>query len=86
MKRYAVTLARAAQRDLDRLPANVRERLLGALMGLEINPRPPGTIKLAGSGDEYRIRVGDYRAVYVINDAESGVEVLRCQHRREVYR
>jgi mRNA interferase RelE/StbE len=48
------------------------------------NPRPPGAIKLAG-GDELRLRVGDYRIIYVIDDAARTVTVVFAGHRRDVY-
>jgi mRNA interferase RelE/StbE len=52
---------------------------------LASNPRPPGSVKLAGR-DDFRIRVGDYRIVYAVNDAENLVLIARIAHRRDVYR
>jgi mRNA interferase RelE/StbE len=52
---------------------------------LAVDPRPRGIVKLAGS-DDYRVRVGDYRIVYAVDDAEQVVIVARIAHRREVYR
>jgi mRNA interferase RelE/StbE len=52
---------------------------------LASNPRPPGCKKLKGGDKEWRIRVGDYRVVYTIDDANSLVEVTRIRHRSEVY-
>jgi mRNA interferase RelE/StbE len=52
---------------------------------LSANPRPPGAVKLAGR-DDFRIRVGDYRIVYAIDDEKYLVIVARVAHRREVYR
>jgi mRNA interferase RelE/StbE len=49
------------------------------------DPRPPGAVKLAGR-DDYRIRVGDYRIVYAVDDEEGLVIVARIAHRRDVYR
>jgi mRNA interferase RelE/StbE len=56
-----------------------------AIDGLAANPRPVGCAKLAGR-DDYRIRVGDHRVVYAVDDAERLVMVARIAHRREVYR
>jgi len=53
---------------------------------LEQNPRPHGCTKLEGSEDEYRVRVGDYRILYVIDDKAKLVTVARVRHRREAYR
>ena len=50
------------------------------------NPRPPGVIKLRGAENEWRIRVGDYRIIYEIDDDKRLIAILRIRHRREVYR
>ena len=63
----------------------VRERVRAAVDGLAEDPRPPGSAKLAGH-DDYRIRVGEYRMVYAVDDTERIVLVARIAHRREVYR
>ena len=54
-------------------------------MAFAENPRPPGCKKLQGYKDQWRIRVGDYRVLYIIDDAELLVEVTRVRHRRDVY-
>jgi mRNA interferase RelE/StbE len=82
---YQVVFAASAERELKRLPGNVIGRILPRLEGLASNPRPPGCKKLAGGDNEWRIRVGDYRAVYTIDDGRSRVDVNRIRHRREVY-
>jgi mRNA interferase RelE/StbE len=56
------------------------------LLALENDPRPFGSVKLVGEEDAYRIRIGDYRAVYLIDDRQQIVAVVRVAHRREVYR
>lgn len=68
------------------LPARVRGRILEGIETLKDNPRPPRCTKLAGSRDEYRIRIGDYRVRYEIHDRESMVVVMVCDHRKDVYR
>jgi mRNA interferase RelE/StbE len=82
---YTVRLKPRAERDLDRLPIGVARRIWQKLLALENDPRPPAVSKLEGS-DGYRIRVGDYRVVYLIDDRARVVEVVRVAHRREVYR
>lgn len=57
-----------------------------AIGKLAEEPRPPGCIQLKGGNGELRMRVGDYRVIYVLNDGELVVLVLRVGHRREVYR
>ena len=60
-------------------------RIVPRLEALAETPRPPGCKKLKGGDKEWRIRVGDYRAVYEIDDAAKTVDVTRIAHRREVY-
>lgn len=74
-----------AARAFRRLHGSLRERIAQAIDGLAADPRPQGAVKLAGRGD-YRIRVGDYRIVYAVDDDERFVLVARIAHRREVYR
>jgi len=83
---YRVLLERAAERDLARLSSEVHDRVITALRALATNPRPPGCRKLAGSKNDRRIRVGDYRVIYAIADDIRVVSVNRVRHRREVYR
>lgn len=83
---YAVRLKPRAERDLDRLPIQVARRIWRRLFDLEANPRPPGCVKLVGEEDAYRIRIGDYRVVYLIDDKGQIAEIVRVAHRREVYR
>ena len=83
---YRVFLERAAERDLRRLPARLHNRIISALQALADEPRPSGCRKLSGSDRDWRIRVGDYRIVYEVDDATLEVRVNRVRHRREVYR
>jgi mRNA interferase RelE/StbE len=84
---HEVVLSAPAERDLKRLPAAVFHRMIAAIRVLAGNPRPPGCRKLQGSGhDDYRIRVGDYRVVYEVDDTATLVRIMRVRHRREVYR
>ena len=82
---YTVRLKPRAQRDLDNLRLVVARRIWRRLLALEDEPQPPGATKIEGS-DACRIRVGDYRVVYLINDPDHLVEIVRVAHRREVYR
>ncbi len=83
---YRVLLERAAEKDLKRLSADVHDRVISAIQALARNPRPPGCRKLAGTKNDWRIRVGDYRVIYEIADEIRIVRVNRVRHRREVYR
>ena len=64
---YSISIINAAERELDRLPAALFARMRGRILALEDTPRPQGAKKLAGQ-DLYRIRVGDYRVLYAIDD------------------
>ncbi len=83
---YRVTLKRVADRDLDRLTRETASQVAQTLRALAIDPRPPGTVKLRGSRNHYRLRVGDYRILYEVDDAARTVTIARVRHRREVYR
>lgn len=83
---YRVFLERAAEKDLKDLSSKLYNRIIVALQTLAKNPRPPGCRKLTGSDNDWRIRVGDHRIVYEIDDAKEIVRVNRVRHRREVYR
>ena len=83
---YRVLLERGAERDLGRLSAEVHDRVIVAIQGRAVNPRPPACRKLTGAKNDWRIRVGDYRVVDEIADEIRIVRINRVRHRREVYR
>jgi len=83
---YQVDIAPAAQREFKRLPPEVVRKVDAAILELEQTPRPHGCTKLEGSENEYRVRVGDYRILYVIDDKARLVTIARVRHRREAYR
>jgi mRNA interferase RelE/StbE len=82
---YDVELTSSAERELKKLSAQLIARIVPRLENFASNPRPSGCKKLRGGDDEWRVRVGDYRVVYTIDDAKLLVEVTRIRHRREVY-
>jgi mRNA interferase RelE/StbE len=82
---YQIVVERNAEKDLDRLDAKVRARVIVVVRQLGKDPRPPGCRKLVGGKNDWRIRVGDYRVLYEIADAIRIVRVYRIRHRREVY-
>ncbi len=83
---YRVIVERSAEKDLRRLPLDVRLRVADKLRRLANDPRPVGSRKLAGTKHDWRIRVSDYRVVYEIAETVKIVRVYRVRHRREVYR
>jgi mRNA interferase RelE/StbE len=83
--KYSVEVKPAARKELECLPDNVLARVVRKLEALGDSPRPAGCKKLKGYEDQWRLRVGDWRVVYVIDDAAKLVSVTRIAHRREVY-
>lgn len=82
---YSLLILPNAERDCEALPKNVYSRCSKAILSLKTHPRPIGCQKLKGE-DAYRIRVGDYRILYRIDDAQKRVYIYRVKHRKEVYR
>ena len=62
------------------------ESVLEKIQNLADEPRPDGVVKLKGSDNEYRIRVGDYRVRYEIDDGSQLVQFLQCKHRKDIYK
>jgi mRNA interferase RelE/StbE len=83
---YRIQVAPAAVRQLRKLDPQTRRRVQGAIELLADEPRPPGAKKLAGGDGEWRVRTGDYRIVYEVQDQVLVVLVVAVGHRREVYR
>jgi mRNA interferase RelE/StbE len=82
---YNVALTSSAAKELKKLPVQLVARIVPRLESLAANPRPPGCKKMQGGDREWRIRIGDYRVVYTIDDAKLLVEVTRIRHRSGVY-
>lgn len=83
--RYQIIIKRSAEKELNALPAALRNRIATRLLALEDNPRPVGIKKLQGE-ESYRLRVGDYRVLLAIDDRQQQVIIYAIGHRREVYR
>ena len=83
---YAVILDKGVQKVLNRLPHSVNNRLILAMRSLATNPRPPGCKKLEGSENDWRIRVGEYRIIYSIEDDKLIVLVIDVGPSKDIYR
>ncbi|HVT18318.1 MAG TPA: type II toxin-antitoxin system RelE/ParE family toxin, partial [Thermoanaerobaculia bacterium] len=83
---YRVELRPAAVRDLRKLEPAIRRRIASAIDQLAHTPRPPGVEKLQGQENRYRVRVGEYRVIYQIEDRVLLVLVVRVGNRRDIYR
>ncbi len=86
MASYSVIWTPKAKKQLKSLPSSVLKPLLSAVNALADNPYPQGCRKLVGYENSYRIRQGDYRAVYRVENQRLIVMVVRVGHRKEVYR
>ena len=82
---YQLLIKRSAEKELDTLPKQMRVRITNKLLALEEDPRPAGIRKLRGE-NAYRIRIGDYRVLYTIDDDQEIVTIYAIGYRREVYR
>jgi mRNA interferase RelE/StbE len=84
---YTIRFKQSAIKELDRFQKPVVKKIATAIDKLGENPRPSRVKKLSGSNEDlYRIRVGDYRIVYVIEDIVRIVEIRKIGHRRDIYR
>jgi mRNA interferase RelE/StbE len=83
--RYALGIKPSARKELEKLSDSLIARLAPRIEGLAADPRPSGCRKLHGYKDLWRIRIGDYRVVYIIDDDRKMVSITRVAHRRQVY-
>ena len=82
---YRLSIPRRVSKRMEKLPPRDYDQVDRAILSLADDPRPPGCTRLSGRTD-LRIRVGDYRVVYGIDDERRVVEILHVAHRRDVYR
>ena len=85
MASYFLEIKHSAQKELDALDDATFARIDRRILALADNQRPVGCKKLAGYKDQWRVRIGDWRVVYAIDDAAKRVSITRVAHRREVY-
>jgi mRNA interferase RelE/StbE len=83
---YRVQIKASAVKAIGKLPKADQARVDERIASLATNPRPAGCVKLAGSSQLWRIRIGDWRLVYHLEDNPPSILVLTIAHRREVYR
>jgi len=83
---YRLIITRQVEKQLDTLPRQVASRLEQHIEALDTDPRPFGVKKLKGYTDTYRVRVGNYRIIYSIDDRSQTVTLLTIDNRKDVYR
>lgn len=86
MAAYSVVLATSVNHDVRTLQKRELEHILVALHSLADNPYPPRSKKLKGSGSTYRIRVGNYRIIYEVDETHKVVDIRHIRHRKDAYR
>ncbi len=86
MAKYRLEVKEKAVKELARVRSDIGMRLLQSMDSLASDPRPRQSHKLSGSENSYRLRVGDYRVLYQVDDDTRLVTIFRVGHRREVYR
>lgn len=85
MPDYSIIFKPSAQKELKLLPVETSTRIFAKIMALASEPRPVGCLKLNAAENGWRIRIGDYRVIYTIDDDTRTVEISRVRHRRHVY-
>ncbi len=83
---YIITFKKSAEKEFEKLPSQVIKRISTAIDALANNPRPAGSKKLEGQKESlWRIRIGDYRVIYLVEDVIKIVEIRRIGHRKDIY-
>jgi len=83
---YTIDVRRRARRSLRQLDPSVRKAVAQVIDGLAADPRPPGFLPLTGLRPYLRVRSGDYRVIYAVDDSARVVTIAAVGHRREIYR
>ena len=85
MAKYKITVKKSAAKELEEIPGKELRKIVRRIQSLAQNPRPHGSQKLSRQ-EQYRVRQGDYRIVYSIDDKDSVIDIVKIGHRREIYR
>lgn len=83
---YRLQISKKCEKVLEGFDKTLSARILIAISKLSNDPFPPGSKKLAGSAANYRIRVGDYRVIYQVENSILTIYVIRIGHRKDIYR
>ncbi|WNZ25457.1 type II toxin-antitoxin system RelE/ParE family toxin [Leptolyngbya sp. NK1-12] len=85
MSRYRIEFLKTAQKELLKLPQDVQRRIAAKIDALSVDPRPPDSKKLKNGNERLRIRVGDYRIIYRLEEDQLVILVIKIGHRCNVY-
>lgn len=86
MASYKLSFKSSVEKDLRKVDKAQIEKVLAIIAELTLNPFPANSRKLVGAEKTYRVRIGDYRAVYIVNPELSLIEIQKIAHRKDVYR
>ena len=85
MVKYKISIKKSAAKELEDIPKKNLRKIVKRIQSLAQNPRPAGSQKLSGQ-QQYRVRQGDYRVVYSVDDKDSIIDIVKIGHRRQIYR
>lgn len=83
---YQIISKKSAEKYIEKLPKKTATKIINKILSLENEPRPEGCIKLKGGKDGFRIRIGDYRVVYLIDDENKIVRIIDIGDRKDIYK
>lgn len=83
---YKILIDKNAAKALTKIPKKDQEKIIGAITKLETNPYPHGCRKLVGSENNYRLRAGDYRIIYIVFDKRVEIVIIDIGHRKDIYK
>ena len=86
MKTYQVVLSKTAEKELSKMSVKVVGKIIPVLLELSSNPRPVGCKKIKGFDNLWRVQIGEYRAIYSIDDVISLIDIREIGHRKEIYK
>ena len=86
MNKYNIALKKSVEKDLKKIPLNEYKKIKTKILALSHTPRPIGIRKLVNEDEKYRIRIGDYRIIYLIDDNNNKVIIFGVGHRKDIYR
>ncbi|MBI4125768.1 MAG: type II toxin-antitoxin system RelE/ParE family toxin [Deltaproteobacteria bacterium] len=86
MDRFSIIFDKDIEKDLKKIPKKIVQNILRKTSGLAANPTPAQSLKLSGTEGTYRLRVGDYRIIYTVNDSVKEITVYHIRHRKDIYR
>ncbi|AFL82857.1 addiction module toxin, RelE/StbE family [Belliella baltica DSM 15883] len=85
MNQYEIIVSKSAAKELSKLPKQVNNKIIKAILALSGDPRPNGAKKLRGISENWRIRIGDYRVIYAVADEILVVDIRKVGHRKDIY-